>query len=268
MPCGWALLLTITVLQSSPSVLSKAFDHQPHVNTDTCSTNMDVEMQLQDPEQICVHPFFQTEATEGDFSYTLYLWIQGLSLPGYAINPAAEQPLKGKMRPSVPYAQTSSFLYSKWPKDQLYMEVLLQPDGLVFAWRWISILGTVIFWKVFLILLDARNTSEGNLISWTSRCRLAKDLVGIPGLILEVLMWPLCWLFALDLENGVGLRSMTRYSSSGLLKGMWRNLLTVPQFPLYIATSFRSCFLLSRLKKIKLKRRKFLIYEFFFKKEN
>lgn len=164
MPCGWALLLTITVLQSSPSVLSKAFDHQLHVNTDTCSTNMDVEMQLQDPEQICVHPFFQTEATEGDFSYTLYLWIQGLSLPGYAINPAAEQPLKGKMRPSVPYAQTSSFLYSKWPKDQLYMEVVLQPDGLVFAWRWISILGTVIFWKVFLTLLDARNTSEGNLI--------------------------------------------------------------------------------------------------------
>lgn len=180
------------------------------------------------------------------FIYSIFLnsgpfitWLYNKSSNG------AERLLKGKMRPSVTYGQTSSFLYSKWPKEQLYMEVLLQPDGLVFAWGWISILGTLIFWQ-----LDARNTSGRNLISWTLQCRLAKDLVDIPGPILEVLMWALCWLFALDLENGVGLRSMTCYSSSGLLKGMWRNLLTVPQFPLCRATSFRSCFLLSRLKKI------------------
>ena len=118
-----------------------------------------------------------------------------------------------------------------------------------FAWDWILSSGRLIFWKVFLTQLDARNISRGSLISWTLRCRLAEDLVGIPGLILEVLMWTLCWLFALDLENWIGLKSMTCYSSSGLLKGLWRSLLTVPQFPLCRRYSFGSCFMLSRLKK-------------------
>lgn len=158
----------------------------------------------------------------------------------------AEQLLRGEMWPSVIYLQANFISRQRVAKTPILHWNLPPYRWIGFAWEWISSLESLIFWKVFLTQLEARNISRGSLISWTLRWRLAEDLVGIPGLILEVLMQALCWLFALDLENWIGLRRMTCYPSSGLLKRVWRSQLSVPQFLLSKSSSLGSCFVLSR----------------------